>query len=283
MTAVLGIDAAWTAGNPSGVALAAETAGGWRCLAVAPGYGLFCDLAAGRIAPDDQWGPKPAGGTADVPALLAACRALLVREGLPPAVDAVAVDMPLSPTPLTGRRPAEDAAARALGRYACGVHSPCPGRPGELGAALTRAFAEQGFALAVCDGRFPKPALLEVYPHAVCIGLQLAHAGVPQRQVRRLAYKISRSSGYWPRTTVRERVGLLCRQFATLRDWLGHEVAIPAFPVPEPRPGLTLAGLKPYEDGLDALACCAMGIRYLEGRATCLGDAAGAIWVPDTV
>ena len=33
---VLGIDAAWTAHNPSGVALVQQAEQGWRCLALAP-------------------------------------------------------------------------------------------------------------------------------------------------------------------------------------------------------------------------------------------------------
>ena len=38
---VLGIDAAWTAHNPSGVALVQRAAEGWQCLALAPSYEAF--------------------------------------------------------------------------------------------------------------------------------------------------------------------------------------------------------------------------------------------------
>lgn len=37
--AVLGIDAAWTAAAPSGVALVVEGERGWTCAGLAPGYG----------------------------------------------------------------------------------------------------------------------------------------------------------------------------------------------------------------------------------------------------
>ena len=45
---VLGIDAAWTAHNPSGVALVQRAAEGWQCMALAPSYDAFLALAAGQ-------------------------------------------------------------------------------------------------------------------------------------------------------------------------------------------------------------------------------------------
>ena len=42
---VLGIDAAWTAHNPSGVALVQRAAEGWQCLALAPSYDAFLALS----------------------------------------------------------------------------------------------------------------------------------------------------------------------------------------------------------------------------------------------
>lgn len=279
MTAVLGLDAAWTAGNPSGAALAAKVDGRWQCLAVAPGYGLFCDLACGRIADGAQWTAKPAGGAANAPALLQAAKALLVRAGCAGDVTVVAVDMPLSPTSLEKRRPADNAASQALGKYGCPVHSPTKGRPGDFGAALTNGFLDQGFPLAVCDGAQPKPALLEVYPHAELVGLQLEVGGVPSQALRRCAYKASRSKLYWPGLLRPGRIAFLLHNFGVIRDMLGKRLGLPAIPLPAAA-GTTLAGLKPYEDSLDALACCATGIRYLEDRARPLGDADGAIWIP---
>lgn len=279
MAAVLGLDAAWTPGGTSGVALAAKVDGRWQCLAVAPGYGLFCDLAHGRIVEGEQWRGKPAGGPADAAALLAACQALLSGAGCGGEVAVVAVDMPLSPTALTGRRAADNLAAGALARYGCGVHSPLPERPGPLGAALTAAFAARGFPLAVADGARPEPGLYEVYPHAELIALQMEARGVARADVRRCAYKASRSTRYWPDVPKDGRIAFLLHNFGVIRDMLGKVLGLPAIPLP-PAQGTTLAGLKPYEDSLDALACCAMGIRYLEDRARPLGDANGAIWIP---
>ena len=47
MTTILGIDAAWTAHEPSGVALVRFDGGSWRCVAVAPCYASFIALAGG--------------------------------------------------------------------------------------------------------------------------------------------------------------------------------------------------------------------------------------------
>lgn len=280
MAAVLGLDAAWTPGGSSGVALAGHRDGVWRCLAVASSYDAFCALGGGRMPQGAQWRGTRPGGTANVPALLDACEGLLTAAGCAGGLAVVAVDMPLARHPIVGRRPADNAAAKALAPYRCGVHSPSPIRPGPLGAALVAAFAAQGFSLATADGLRPVPALLEVYPHAEFIGLQREDGGQPRTPVRRLAYKASRSTRYWPQATREARLDLLLRTFDTIRTLLGRVMTLPDIPLPAARE-TTLAGLKPYEDGLDALACCATGIRYLEGRARALGDADGAIWVPE--
>ena len=50
---VLGIDAAWTVHQPSGIALVQNTAKGWSCLAFAPSYEAFIAQASGQ-----SWDPK---------------------------------------------------------------------------------------------------------------------------------------------------------------------------------------------------------------------------------
>ena len=47
MTAILGIDAASTTAEPSGVALIAKHGNGWRCVALAPSYDTFIELTHG--------------------------------------------------------------------------------------------------------------------------------------------------------------------------------------------------------------------------------------------
>ncbi len=51
MTAILGIDAAWTTAEPSGVALIAEHGTGWQCVGLAPSYDTVIEPT--HRVPDD--------------------------------------------------------------------------------------------------------------------------------------------------------------------------------------------------------------------------------------
>jgi hypothetical protein len=103
MRSVLGIDAAWTCTQPSGVALAEETAAGWDLIAVAPSYQCFHALAGDDLVRE----VRPSGSIPDATALLASCRARLGRP-----VDLVAIDMPLSHEPINGRRVSDNAISK---------------------------------------------------------------------------------------------------------------------------------------------------------------------------
>ena len=102
MDGVLGIDAAWTAKEPSGVALLEGSPGEWRCVTVTPSYDSFLALAAG--APID-WTVKAQGAIPEASQLITAAERLL--GGVKVAV--VTVDMPLATIPITGRRAADSA------------------------------------------------------------------------------------------------------------------------------------------------------------------------------
>src|SRR5947209_5270043 len=95
MRAVLGIDAAWTLTQPSGVAVAADSSNGWRLAGVAPSYLHFYCLAD----PARQAELRPTGSQVDAVRLIS-CASRLCGG----AVDLIAVDMPLARKPITGRR-----------------------------------------------------------------------------------------------------------------------------------------------------------------------------------
>ena len=69
MAGVLGIDAAWTEKEPSGVVLLEGSPGKWRCLAIAPSYDSFLTFAEGRPV---YWSIKSRGAIPDVGRQLAA-------------------------------------------------------------------------------------------------------------------------------------------------------------------------------------------------------------------
>ncbi len=177
--AVLGIDAAWTIAQPSGVALAVETASGWRLAAVESSYQRFVALAEGT-APNDA---RPVGSSAVASSLLDATSRI---GGV--KVDLIAVDMPLGPEPIVGRRKCDDEISRKYGRRKAAVHSPSGKRPGNVSDAFRESFGALGYP--VCLAAPAVHGLIEVYPHAALIEFMNA--------CERLRYKAAKSLTYWP-------------------------------------------------------------------------------------
>ncbi|MDP3504423.1 MAG: DUF429 domain-containing protein [Myxococcales bacterium] len=263
--AVLGIDAAWTAGQPSGVALVHEVDGGWACAAATPSYASFIALAL-KGAATDWRGPLDAGSP-DPQTLKKAAVALL-----PERHDfslTITVDMPVSKKAIVTRREADNAVSRRFGAAGCGTHSPSPERPGRIGAALTKGFGELGHRVAAV-GDSVEGALLEVYPHPALLVLL--------GRDRRVPYKVSRSRQYWPEASPAERVGLLLREFRQIHAALAARIENVDVPLPRSVP--TLSALKRFEDTLDALISAWVGIECLERRGDAFGDSTAAIWCP---
>jgi len=263
---VLGIDAAWTEKEPSGVALVEGSQEGWRCVAVTPSYDSF--LALAERTPVD-WTTKTRGALPDVGRLVAAAETLLGGRRL----TVVTVDMPLSTEPITERREADAAISRAYGGRGAAVHSPSSERPGVISDQLTRDFAASGFPLATGDTSIGTPhRLVEVYPHPALMTLSGASY--------RLPYKVSRSRRYWPDSTPVERRANLINQFRSILSSLKNEVDGIHLKPPSATGAISTSGLKRYEDSLDALVCAWVGAKYLEGDAVAYGDHTAAIWVP---
>jgi predicted RNase H-like nuclease len=263
---VLGIDAAWTEKEPSGVALVEGSQEGWRCVAVTPSYDSFLALAEGTPV---DWTTKIRGALPDVGRLVAAAETLLGGRQL----TVVTVDMPLSTKPITGRRAADAAISRAYGGRGAAVHSPSSERPGVISDQLTRDFAASGFPLATGATPVATPnRLVEVYPHPALMTLTGAGGSLP--------YKVSRSRKYWPKSSPAERRARLLTQFAQIASALKGEIRDIHIELPESDSVISTSGLKRYEDSLDALVCAWVGAKYLLGEAVPYGDGTAAIWVP---
>jgi len=266
LRAVIGIDAAWTDSNPSGVALCVEDPGGWRCAAVAPSYADFVAIGAGT--PVNWQQAKIAGAAPTLGPLLAAARAIEPLATL----QVIALDIPLSRNAIDGRRKADNDISKSFGAKACSTHSPSAARPGPISTTLRIDLQLAGFPLITSMSTpVPQvPAAIEVYPHVAL--LTLLHANY------RIPYKVSKSGTYWP------NVALKARQDRLLAEWRRIVAAL----APQLSMALTIpltfksaAAMKRYEDAIDALVCAWVGIKYLNGQADAYGDATAAIWVPE--
>ena len=265
MTTVLGIDAAWTAGEPSGVALVQRQASRWRCIAVAPSYAAFTALAEGHAW---DWTRPATGSAPDIPGLLQAATTLAGE-----AVTLVTIDMPVSTSPIRQRRAADQAVSRSFGARWCSAHSPGPTRPGALGAELSRRFTELGYPVATeATPVGTTHRLVEVYPHPALLTLL--------SRERRVPYKVGKASTYWRGASIPERIGRLLDEFATIQRGLEPHIDAMAIRLHCADDVKTLSALKPVEDALDALVCCWVGRAYLAGTAYPLGDETAAVWCP---
>jgi predicted RNase H-like nuclease len=261
MRAVLGIDAAWTLAQPSGVALAVESKGGWHLTATASSYQRFFALAD----PCQLAEEPPSGSPPDAVALLAAASALCGR-----AVDLVAIDMPLAHSAIVGRRLSDDAVSRAYGTRKCGTHTPSAARPGRISDDLRQGFEDVGYPLRTDS--WSAPGIIEVYPHPALVEL----AGAAQR----LPYKASKVRRYWPSATSLERRALLYQQWSAIVAMLDGEIAGVKSSMPALEISASGLEIKAYEDQLDAIVCAWVATRVLGGAAKSYGDKDSAIWIP---
>ena len=259
---VLGVDAAWTLAQPSGVALASDAGGAWRLVAAAPSYVSFNALAEG----EPTIAPSRSGSPLNVPRLLASSEKLY---GQP--VDLVAIDIPLAHGPITGRRVSDDAVSKAYGARKCGTHSPSAWRPGKVSDDIKAGFDQAGYPLLTTS--ITTPGLIEVYPHPALLHLTKA--------TERLPYKLSRIRGYWPATAAAERKALLLKQWTRIVALLDAQIGGVAEALPLPPVDSPGAELKGYEDMLDAVVCAWVAICALRGNAERFGNHHSAIWIPN--
>jgi len=122
MTSILALDPAWTATEPSGVAVLQQVKERWKCVGLAPSYAQFIELANGTPV---DWSKVPSAGRPDVDALLAAARTLLGGDG----VDLVTIDMPVALTPIASvERPTAPCPRSSAPRVAAPIPQRSPAR-----------------------------------------------------------------------------------------------------------------------------------------------------------
>lgn len=263
---VLGIDAAWTAKEPSGIALISQSISGWSCDAIAPSYDQFITLADGLLV---DWQNKAVGSVPDMDQLIQAAKKLASTE----VIDVIAVDMPLSLQKITSRREADRKISKTYGGRGCSVHSPSELRPGPLSDDFRSKCLNLGYSLSTAETSAGiNPALIEVYPHTAILELMNLDY--------RFRYKLSRRNKLWPDASAHERKENLILAFNKILKELDNIISGIKLDVPEVEHVDTFAMLKSYEDAIDALVCAWVGATYLEENCTPYGDEHAAIWVP---
>jgi hypothetical protein len=262
MQVVLGIDAAWTSANPSGVAVAMKQSSRWHLKAVEASYENFFAQAENAFKAD----VRPKGSLPNVSKLLASAKSIAGSE-----VNLVAIDMPLSLDPITGSRESDRAVGRAYGSRNCSTYTPSVKRPGKISDDLRIDFNNAQYPLLTKSEIYSR-GIIEVYPHPALV--ELASASY------RLLYKASKTKTYWPEKDLDERKKLLHAQWSKIVKLLSKEIegveallVVPSFQIPAWE-------RKAFEDKLDAVICAWVGICMLEGQARPYGDEKSAIWIP---
>jgi predicted RNase H-like nuclease len=268
MTSILAIDPAWTATEPSGIALLTQVKDRWRCVAVSPSYRQFVELADG--SPVD-WSKTPSAGRPDADALLGAASTLLGGG----SVDLVTVDMPIALTTIRKRREADTAVSQKFGSKGCSTLSPSETRPGEIGSSFTQRLNELGYKVATIETPVASTYVVaEVYPHPALLHLL--------DKDFRFKYKIGRASEYWPEKSPADRRRRIVKNWHKILDQLSLTINKIDLPLPSKTEleNFPSTSLKRFEDAIDALVCGWVGVKYLEGDCAAYGDESAAIWIP---
>ena len=157
MRYVLGIDAAWTNKEPSGVALLkVDNHNIIEAVKLARSYEEFYKNQI-------DWNTFIAGSKPDFPTILNYSKV----QGWD--IDLVALDIPLSPEAINGRRVADQQVSSSYGGRDASTHSPNKDRPGEISVEIFQQLTE---ALFIWNGDVSKSkSFIEVYPHTAIIEL----------------------------------------------------------------------------------------------------------------
>jgi len=252
---VLGVDASWSNSNASGVALLKCNNKKIELIRAGRSYEEF-------IASKINWDSKAKGSTPNFHQLLNTC----------PQVDVIALDIPLAPCVIEGRREADQAISRRYGKCKASTHSPTKDHPGKLAKLIFDELRESGYEWATTS--FFVPAFIEVYPHVSIIEV----FNYPER----LQYKVREKARYWPKDSPEERNVRIISKLNELRCMLEAKIdkIDCILPKLDSAGKYTNAYLKGYEDLLDALVCALTGYFYLIRKSEAFGDSRGAIWVP---
>jgi predicted RNase H-like nuclease len=254
---ILGVDAAWTNKEPSGVSLIRYSDDSLpELIRVGRSYEEFCN---GKI----QWSNSPNGSLPNFREIL---------NSFEEQVDIIALDIPLSPEPITGRRTSDNMISAKYGKFGASTHTPNIDRPGEVAITIYQQLTELGFEWAYEFSE--EPSFIEVYPHTAIIELFSFKYRFP--------YKISKKGKYWPEASPQMRNRNIISNLQELKGRLQFEVKnVESFLVDlDQEKQYSTRFLKGYEDLLDSIISALVGYYYATQSAVAYGNDKGTIWVP---
>jgi predicted RNase H-like nuclease len=259
MSAILGIDAAWTSNHPSGVALIRQMkTGKWESVRVSCSYEKFLEYPTERTS-------RSVGGSVPVAALVETAIRLAQTD-----VNLVVADIPIAMVPISGLRCADRKVSKLFGDSGCSTHAPSSIRPGRVSEEIRDGFRMCGFPLVTQKNDLSDHALIETYPHPALLSLMKTPYRVP--------YKIGNSKKYWCHLGQKERLIMIREKLDEILAALRSVIEGIDFEVPQNPQGFS--ALKPIEDKIDALVCAWVGIQVMEGRAMAIGNKEASIWLP---
>ena len=260
----LGIDAAWTNKQPSGVCLL-KSENTDKCKIIRLGRS-YTEFESGRI----EWNQKVANSSTSLNDVLCACSELIAIP------DCIAVDMPIASYHIRSRRECETAISKEYGGKGASTHNPNEDRPGVISVELYNCVTESGYHWMTKGMEHIDKSLIEVYPHTAIIEyLRLNY---------RYEYKVSKKNTYksWYSLTHSQKQEKLIRNLDYLLDQLSVRVPniFDHFSKLNPETHYTQAQLKGYEDALDSVICALTGMDFIFGNTIGFGNSEGTIWVP---
>lgn len=259
MNYILGIDAAWTEKEPSGVALLSiDDDNSIKAIKISRSYEEF-------YSDGINWDKDVCGSQPQYEKLLNYC----MKNGM--LVNLFALDIPISPEKITARRESDSQISKYYGGYGASTHSPSESRPGPISELIFKQLQQLKYEW---NGRGNK-SFIEVYPHTGII--ELFHYNY------RLPYKVQKRSKYWPNATSEQRLKNVIINLNMLRQNLSDYIQnlLELLQELQPNNSYSTKYLKGYEDVLDAIVCALTGCFYLGNKIKGFGDRTSIIWVPE--
>lgn len=264
MSISLGIDAAWTVKEPSGISLI-------HC-----NDPHSCDiLRAGRsfdefISGSINWNEKVTGSEPKLDEIIDCCKEYISLPNI------ISIDMPIANYKIETRRFCENQISVTYGGKGASTHSPTKERPGNISVSYFEQLTKLRYVWKTKDSNIIGDSFIEVFPHTAIIEyLNLNY---------RYEYKVSKKNSYktWKHLSSEEKNLKLKDNLNYLTSFLSKRVIniYKYLPILRSEENYSMSFLKGYEDLIDSIICSLVGIDYKENDIKGFGDERGTIWVP---